>query len=87
MKFCEACKSNLRFQVLKAVEYMHSEGTAHRDLKPENLLFSSVEDKIVKIADFGESKSFRGGKLSTYCGTPDYMAPEIIRGNHNKRSS
>jgi len=61
---------------------MHKVGTAHRDLKPENLLFSSVEEKIIKIADFGESKSYREGTLCTYCGTPDYMAPEIIRGDN-----
>jgi len=67
-------------QVLKAIEYMHSEGTAHRDLKPENLLFKHTDHQIIKIADFGESKSFRDGTLTTYCGTPDYMAPEIIRG-------
>jgi len=59
---------------------MHSIGTAHRDLKPENLLFKSEDRNIIKIADFGESKSFKEGNLTTYCGTPDYMAPEIIKG-------
>lgn len=78
----EADAAKVTAQVLKAVEYMHSVGTAHRDLKPENLLFSSVEEKVIKIADFGESKSFKEGTLSTYCGTPDYMAPEIIRGDN-----
>jgi len=68
-------------QVLKAIEYMHSTGTVHRDLKPENLLFKNIDKKIIKIADFGESKSFKEGALTTYCGTPDYMAPEIIRGD------
>eukprot|EP01125_Pyxidicula_operculata_P021740 TRINITY_DN85_c0_g1_i2.p1 TRINITY_DN85_c0_g1~~TRINITY_DN85_c0_g1_i2.p1 ORF type:complete len:661 (-),score=136.50 TRINITY_DN85_c0_g1_i2:390-2324(-) len=67
-------------QVLKAIEYMHDIGTCHRDLKPENLLYKSKDHKIIKIADFGESKSFKNGKLTTYCGTPDYMAPEIIKG-------
>jgi len=68
-------------QVCKAIEYMHSEGTVHRDLKPENLLFTDIEHKVIKIADFGESKNFKDGNLNTYCGTPDYMAPEIIRGD------
>jgi len=68
-------------QVCKAIEYMHSEGTVHRDLKPENLLFTDNGHKVIKIADFGESKSFKEGQLNTYCGTPDYMAPEIIRGD------
>jgi calcium/calmodulin-dependent protein kinase I len=60
---------------------MHGTGTVHRDLKPENLLFKNNDKKIIKIADFGESKSFKEGSLTTYCGTPDYMAPEIIRGD------
>lgn len=68
-------------QVLKAIEYMHSVGTAHRDLKPENLLYKTKNHDTIKIADFGESKSFREGSLTTYCGTPDYMAPEIIKGD------
>jgi len=67
-------------QVCKAVEYMHSVGIIHRDLKPENLLFKDSDHKVIKIADFGESRSFKEGQLHTYCGTPDYMAPEIIRG-------
>lgn len=67
-------------QVCKAIEYMHSMGIIHRDLKPENLLFKDSDHRVVKIADFGESKSFKDGQLNTYCGTPDYMAPEIIRG-------
>jgi len=68
-------------QVLRAIEYMHSVGTAHRDLKPENLLYKTKAHDVIKIADFGESKSFREGSLTTYCGTPDYMAPEIIKGD------
>jgi len=43
------------------------------------VLFKSVDRKIIKLADFGESKPVSVG-LSTYCGTPDYMAPEIIKG-------
>jgi serine/threonine protein kinase len=68
-------------QVCKAIEYMHQVGTVHRDLKPENLLFKDTDRKVIKIADFGESKCFKDGNLNTYCGTPDYMAPEIIRGD------
>jgi len=57
-------------------------GIAPHDLKPENLLFQGSDAKIIKIADFGESKSFKEAALTTYCGTPDYMAPEIIRGDN-----
>ena len=59
---------------------MHKLGFVHRDLKPENLLFKDKTFKELKIADFGESKACSGASLSTYCGTPDYMAPEIIKG-------
>jgi len=48
----------------------------HRDLKPENLL---VDDGRIMIADFGCS-SFAKGTRNTYCGTPDYVAPEVVLG-------
>eukprot|EP01130_Rhizamoeba_saxonica_P013767 TRINITY_DN5917_c0_g1_i2.p1 TRINITY_DN5917_c0_g1~~TRINITY_DN5917_c0_g1_i2.p1 ORF type:complete len:455 (-),score=116.50 TRINITY_DN5917_c0_g1_i2:133-1497(-) len=67
-------------QILEAVEYMHSIGVVHRDLKPENLLFEDDNHLVIKLADFGESKNCKKSKLKTYCGTPDYMAPEIIKG-------
>jgi len=67
-------------QVLQGIIYLHDRGCAHRDIKPENLLFKTKDMTQMKIADFGESKSFTEGVLRTYCGTPDYMAPEIIKG-------
>jgi len=79
-------------QVVDGVEYLHSEGFAHRDLKPENLLCSlgperGYEPFRVVIADFGLSKSFEDGSiLVTSCGTPEYVAPEVIEadGNYDK---
>jgi len=67
-------------QILDAVAYLHSLDIAHRDLKPENLLCSGTGDnEIVKIADFGLSKiqSYED-KLHTSCGTPGYVAPEVL---------
>jgi calcium/calmodulin-dependent protein kinase I len=58
---------------------LHDRGIAHRDIKPENLLFADKTKKTIKIADFGEAKTFYNNQLSTYCGTPDYMCPEIIK--------
>lgn len=51
----------------------------HRDLKPENLLLSKDDD--IKLADFGCSNYLEGVR-ETYCGTPDYLAPEVIKGEH-----
>jgi len=71
-------------QMCRGVEYLHGEGIAHRDLKPENLLCSTDTREEYKpfrvvIADFGLSKAFDGGDpLTTSCGTPDYVAPEVI---------
>jgi len=67
-------------QILHAVKYLHEQGIAHRDLKPENLLCSgSGSHEVVKIADFGLSKVFSGDEdLRTSCGTPGYVAPEVL---------
>jgi len=69
--------------VLNAVEYLHSHGIVHRDLKPENLLFRGPEDTSdLLIADFGLSRVIDDSKfnaLTTTCGTPGYMAPEIFK--------
>jgi serine/threonine protein kinase len=71
---------NIVKQILSAVAYLHSKGIAHRDLKPENLLCSGTGDnEIVKIADFGLSKIFNDNEeLMTSCGTPGYVAPEVL---------
>ncbi|WFC93581.1 calcium/calmodulin-dependent protein kinase [Malassezia brasiliensis] len=75
--------------VLKAVEYLHAQGIVHRDLKPENLLFRDrSEHSDLLIADFGLSRMVDDDKmtvLSTTCGTPGYMAPEIfLKAGHGK---
>lgn len=56
-------------------------GVVHRDLKPENLLYTSPEpDAIVKISDFGLAKVISNDLMTTACGTPGYVAPEILHG-------
>jgi CRP-like cAMP-binding protein len=62
-------------QVLLAFGHIHSKQIAYRDLKPENLVLDS--DGYIKIVDFGLAKVV-DGKTWTLCGTPDYLAPEII---------
>eukprot|EP01084_Bolivina_argentea_P205855 351589_1 len=57
-------------------------GIVHRDLKPENLLYSAeTDDAEIKIADFGLAKLLReSDMMATACGTPGYVAPEILSG-------
>lgn len=57
-------------------------GVSHRDLKPENILYSSPDsDAIIKISDFGLAKVVsHEDYMKTACGTPSYMAPEILHG-------
>lgn len=68
--------------LFEAISYCHSERVAHRDLKPENLLLMSKTDDLkIKIADFGFAKKVESEEcLLTQCGTPGYVAPEILRG-------
>lgn len=65
-----------------ALEYCHVRKVAHRDLKPENLLLlSDHNDSDIKIADFGFAKKVKEpNSLTTQCGTPGYVAPEILEG-------
>ncbi|XP_064029532.1 calcium/calmodulin-dependent protein kinase type 1G [Pogoniulus pusillus] len=66
-------------QVLTAVKYLHENGIVHRDLKPENLLYLTPEDNSkIMITDFGLSKMEQNGIMSTACGTPGYVAPEVL---------
>lgn len=63
--------------VLEAFAYLHNKGVVYRDLKPENLLLDS--QGYVKLVDFGFAKKIGlGRKTWTFCGTPEYVAPEII---------
>lgn len=66
-------------QIISGVDYAHKCKIVHRDLKPENVLLD--DDLNVKIADFGLSNEIKDGDfLKTSCGSPNYAAPEVIRG-------
>ncbi|XP_040193456.1 calcium/calmodulin-dependent protein kinase type 1G [Rana temporaria] len=77
--YTEKDASNVIRQVLSAVQYLHDNGIVHRDLKPENLLYlTSDENAKIMITDFGLSKMEESGIMSTACGTPGYVAPEVL---------
>ena len=79
-KLCEKTARILYRQLIQGIKYIHSKGIVHRDIKLENILLDL--NNIVKICDFGVGKlTQKGQKLSDQCGTPVYMAPEIIKGD------
>lgn len=81
--YYESDAAELIRATLSAVAYLHDHGIVHRDLKPENLLFRTPEDNTdLLIADFGLSRIMDEEQfhvLTTTCGTPGYMAPEIFK--------
>ena len=73
--------------VTNALIYLHDQGIVHRDLKPENLLYNSKNDNAdLKIADFGLASIIDDGQLlHSACGTPGYVAPEILKKSKKKK--
>lgn len=82
-RFDEPTARKYFHQLISGIHYCHSQGIAHRDLKPENLLLDAND--TLKISDFGLSNLQRGGAdgqgtlLQTVCGTPNYVAPEVLK--------
>ncbi|KAG5186245.1 a2+/calmodulin-dependent protein kinase, partial [Tribonema minus] len=67
--------------LLEAIRYFHEHNIVHRDLKPENLLLvSKDDDALIKVADFGFARDLQFNNLTVQCGTPGYVAPEILKG-------
>ena len=65
---------------VSALGYLHSKNIVHRDLKPENLLLASKDNNWdLKIADFGLAAIYKGEKLNLKCGSPGYVAPELLQ--------
>lgn len=81
-QFSEAEARDATRAIVDAISYCHSKGICHRDIKPENLLLANKDCGIasLKIADFGLARLLDDSTLaSTTCGTPGYVAPEVLK--------
>lgn len=80
VRFNEARAKFYMAELVLALEYLHLNGTVYRDVKPENILIDG--EGHIRLTDFGLSKSGlheRGGMTESFCGTTEYLAPEIIQ--------
>lgn len=80
--YSEAQASKLVGTITSAIQYLHGVGVVHRDLKPENLIYANATDSSeIKITDFGLAKYSNKSeqKMNTACGTPGYVAPEVLK--------
>ena len=77
-KFSEIMAKNIFKQLIETIKYLHNKGIVHRDIKPDNILLEL--DNTIKLCDFGVSKEVKEGQLLTdSCGTPAFVAPEILK--------
>ncbi|XP_022846633.1 serine/threonine-protein kinase ATG1c-like isoform X2 [Olea europaea var. sylvestris] len=80
-KLPEATVKHFMQQLVTGLKILRENNIIHRDLKPQNLLLFTNDDKpVLKIADFGFARSLHRDLAETVCGSPLYMAPEIMQG-------
>lgn len=80
-KFSETQSKFYLAQMILALEFLHMKKIIYRDLKPENIVLDT--NGYIKLTDFGLAKEniAEDNSTQTFCGTPEYLAPEIIRGD------
>ncbi|PNS17808.1 hypothetical protein CAC42_3203 [Sphaceloma murrayae] len=84
-KLSEAETRKIFVQLFQGVRYLHERNIVHRDIKPENILLID-KDLNIKVADFGLAKIIGEESFtSTLCGTPSYVAPEILESSNRRR--
>ena len=88
-RYTEVQARRLFRRILTAVHYLHEErGIVHRDLKPENILVVDRRSDVnIKLTDFGVAKNMTAEGLKTFCGTPQYFAPEVLRRSHTVKGN
>jgi len=79
-KYSEKEAAGCMAQLCEALHFLHDKKIVHRDLKPENILYESPDSDTIKVADFGLARVVSGKDvMKTACGTPGYVAPEILK--------
>lgn len=79
VRLSEKAKFKIIMDITKALHFCHKNYIAHRDLKLENIMIlKSSNDISIKLIDFGFAVNVESQKINSFCGTPSYMAPEII---------
>ena len=76
-RFDEATARKFMIQMVKAIHYLQKMNIIHRDIKPENIMVSI--NQTLKLSDFGWAVKSKSNDRKTFCGTPDYFCPEIIK--------
>eukprot|EP00191_Tetraselmis_sp_GSL018_P006308 CAMPEP_0177601086 /NCGR_PEP_ID=MMETSP0419_2-20121207/14037_1 /TAXON_ID=582737 /ORGANISM="Tetraselmis sp., Strain GSL018" /LENGTH=376 /DNA_ID=CAMNT_0019094259 /DNA_START=118 /DNA_END=1245 /DNA_ORIENTATION=- len=77
--FAEEDAREIFMQLLLALKHMHSRQIVHRDVKLENIILVQKDDlRSIKLIDFGLATTLEDGALKTVCGTPQYVAPEVL---------
>ncbi|KAL1920630.1 uncharacterized protein VTP21DRAFT_1007 [Calcarisporiella thermophila] len=85
-KLSEIEAQQIFFQLFCAIKYLHDRDIAHRDLKPENVLFADRDRLKIQVSDFGLAKIVSEQSfLGTLCGTPNYVAPEVLASTHKRQ--